>query len=202
MSGAGVSSAVAACQYEAMATFPLHTLMSAPGGSKPFLAMARRMFGEVPNLAATLAESPSAIEAYFTLNEIFARGELTLAERFIVLLTASVEQECHYCVAAHKREAEQAGVDAALIAALLERRGLSDERADALRQFVVATVRKRAQECGAETDHLLSLGYSRAALLEIVLGVSLAVLGNYVNHIAETPLDDFMRGAPASDMSR
>lgn len=198
----GVSSAAAACQYGAMATFPLHTLMSAPGGSKPFMAMARRMFGAVPNLAATLAESPSAIEAYFTLNGLFARGELTLVERFIVLLTASIEQECHYCVAAHKHEAEQAGVDAALIAALLERRRLSDERAEALRQFVAATVRKRAQECGAETDRLLSLGFSRAALLEIVLGVSLAVLGNYVNHIAETPIDDFMRAVPPPDVHR
>ncbi|MGE0597315.1 MAG: carboxymuconolactone decarboxylase family protein [Hyphomonadaceae bacterium] len=185
-----------------MATFPLHTLMSAPGGSKPFLALARRMFGEVPNLAATLAESPSAIEAYFTLNGLFAQGELTSAERFIVLLTASVEQECHYCVAAHKREAEQSGLEGAVIAALLDRAPLADERSEALRQFVVAAVRQRAQDCGAEADRLLALGYSRAALLDVVLGVSLAVLGNYVNHIAETPLDDFIRGAQTPDAAR
>lgn len=180
-----------------MVNYPLHTLATAPGGSKPYLALAKRMFGEVPNLAATLAESPPAIEAYFALADLFSRSSLGPAEQQIVLLTASIEQDCHYCVAVHRHEAERAGVSADTIAMICERAPLAEARLEALRAFTTAIIRQRGQGCDAATATLLAYGFTRAALLDIVLGVSLKMFSNYVNHIAETPLDAWLSADPA-----
>ncbi|MGD9968760.1 MAG: carboxymuconolactone decarboxylase family protein [Hyphomonadaceae bacterium] len=178
-----------------MANFPLHTIMSAPGGAKPFLAMAQRVYKRVPNLAATLAESPPAIEAYFALDGLFARSELSEAERKIVLLAAAIEQECHYCTAFHLHAAATAGVGEATLTALREGAVLDDLRLEALRSFTVAVVRRRGVGCDAETEAALEHGYSRAALLDVMLGVALEIFANYVNHIAETPIDDWLAAA-------
>lgn len=178
-----------------MANFPLHTIMSAPGGAKPFLALAQRAYKRVPNLAATLAESPPAIEAYFALEGFFARSDLSEAERKIVLLAAAIEQECHYCTAFHLHAAAAAGVGAATISALRDGVALDDSRIEALRAFTVAVVRKRGAGCGAEAEAAFQHGYSRAALLDVMLGVALEIFANYVNHIAETPIDDWLDAA-------
>jgi|CXWL01.1.fsa_nt_gi alkylhydroperoxidase family enzyme len=89
-----------------MFRFPIHSLMSALGGSKPFVSLAQRIHRRVPNLIAELVESPQAIEAYFVLGTAFERSELTAQERQIVLLAASIEHERHYCTVLHASEAE------------------------------------------------------------------------------------------------
>jgi len=39
------------------------------------------------------------------------------------------------------------------------------------------------------TGGIFEIGYEKRQLLEIILGVSQKVMGNYVNHLAETPVD-------------
>jgi len=47
-----------------------------------------------------------------------------------------------------------------------------------------------------DKDIFFAAGYTKAQLLEVILGISYKTLSNYVNHIAETPLDDaFASGA-------
>lgn len=178
-----------------MAHFPMYTLMSAPGGSKPFVSMARRAYKSVPNLVAELAESPQAIEAYFSLGASFERSELNPAERQVVLLTASIEHECHYCMAVHIGEAALAGVPGAAIEALRCGAPIEDRRLEALRAFTAALIRTRGVACQAEADLVLARGFPRAVLLDIMIAVAQKMISNYVNHIAETPLDDWL--APA-----
>lgn len=48
--------------------FPPHTRDSAPEASKPLLAQVESAFGFVPNLTATLAESPAALAGYLQLS--------------------------------------------------------------------------------------------------------------------------------------
>ena len=180
-----------------MAHFPIHTLMSAPGGAKPFVAMAERAYKKVPNLIAELAESPQAIEAYFSLGACFERSTLDAAERQIVLLTASIEHECHYCMAVHIAEAERAGIAPAVIAALRSGAPIGDARLEALRAFTAALIRTRGTDCQAEADVVLARGFAPAVLLDVVIGVTQKMMSNYVNHIAETPLDDWLTPAPA-----
>lgn len=46
-----------------MTNFILHTEETAPEGSKAILQGTKKAYGFVPNLMATLAESPAAVEA-------------------------------------------------------------------------------------------------------------------------------------------
>lgn len=63
-----------------MTDFPIHTQKSAPEKSKPILDAVQQAYGFIPNLMATFAESPAAVEAYATLSSIFGKSDLTPTE--------------------------------------------------------------------------------------------------------------------------
>lgn len=172
-----------------MALFRLHTLMTAPGGSTPFVAMAQRLYGRVPNVIAELAESPQALEAYFILDSLFGRSALSPGERQVVLLAASTEQERHYCTGVHVREAQSAGVSAPVIDALMAKRRRPDARLEALRAYTAALIRTRGKGARHAAERVLAVRYDRDALLEVVVAIAQKMISTYVNHIAETPLD-------------
>lgn len=83
--------------------FKLHTIETAPEASRKDLVEVKQKFGRVPNFFAVAAESPAAVNAYLSLSNIFRTTGLTPAEQQIVILAASVENKCEYCVAAHSR---------------------------------------------------------------------------------------------------
>jgi alkylhydroperoxidase family enzyme len=72
-----------------------------PAASRPFLEKLRKAFGFVPNLFAAFSNSPILLEGYLGLDATYSKATLSPAERQLVLLTASVVNECTYCTAAH-----------------------------------------------------------------------------------------------------
>ncbi|MBN3814898.1 carboxymuconolactone decarboxylase family protein, partial [Paraburkholderia sp. Ac-20347] len=72
-----------------MSRLPLHTVESAPEASRPFLERSLAANGFLPNLVASLANAPVALETYLTVGEINGRSGLTLAEREAVQITAA-----------------------------------------------------------------------------------------------------------------
>ena len=46
-----------------------------------------------------------------------------------------------------------------------------------------------APEASADVQAFLSQGYSRSQLLDVMVGVSMKTLSNYVNHRADPPLE-------------
>lgn len=172
-----------------MTHFPIHTLDTAPDASKPFLEGTKAAFGLIPNLVGEFAESPAVIEGYLGLSGALKKSGLTDLEREIVLISASVENGCHYCVAAHTTVTQAQGLDQAVIAAVRAGGPIADARLEALRRFTVTVVRERGWVSDAEVARLLDAGWTRANVLEVVLGVGLKTISNYVNHIAGTPVD-------------
>lgn len=169
-------------------TFPVHTKATAPDRSRPLLAQVERAYGFVPNLAGMLAEAPTALEGYLGVAGAFAKSTLTAAEQQVVLLATSVENECHYCVAAHSTLALGAGLDRDAVDALRSGTPLIDPRLEALRRYTRDVVARR----GWTADSLpgfLAAGYSRAQALEVIVGVAQKTISNYANHLAVTPVD-------------
>lgn len=174
-----------------MSTFTLHTVDSAPDGAKPLLEQAAKSLGFVPNLYAGLAESPAALKAYFDLGAALAKTQLTPVEQQVVLLTVSAENACTYCVAAHSTIARNmVKVDADILEALRRQRPLPDPKLDALARFTRQIVQQRGWLDDASVQAFLDAGYSRANVLDVVLGVSMKTLSNYANHLLCTPLDN------------
>lgn len=177
-----------------MTRFIVHTADTAPEASKPTLAAAKSAFGFVPNLQATMAESPELLAGYSALWDLFSKSTLTPHEQQVVYLTSNFENECHYCMAGHTTLARMQKMDPAVIEALRGGTALPDAKLEALHRFAGHVVRNRGWVSDDEVEAFLAAGFTRRNVLEVVLGVATKVMSNYTNHIAHTELDAFMRG--------
>ena len=175
-----------------MSQFEIHEIEDAPEAARPLLeGVQAKTGGFLPNLYKGLAEAPQALNAYLTLSDLLAKTSLSAQEQQVVLLAASIENNCHYCVAAHSSGARMAKVDKEEIALLRRGEPVGEPRLQALRLFTEAVVRER----GHVSDHLAAFreaGYTRAQALEVVMAVAMKTLSNYANHIIDTPLDDLL----------
>lgn len=171
-------------------SYTIHTRETAPAAAKETLDGAKKAFGFVPNLLGVMAEAPALLKAYRTLAGLFDETSFTPTERQIVLLTASYENECTYCVAAHSVIASLQKVPADVIDAIRDGAAIADRKLEALRRFTAAVVKTRGWPSEEDTQAFFKAGYAKAQVLEVVLGVGFKTLSNYANHIAETPLDD------------
>lgn len=173
-----------------MTRLTLHTPDSAPEASRALVEQAQRNNGFLPNLIGVLANSPLALEAYFTVGGINARATLTLAEREVVQITAARLHGCDFCVAGHSAVAlRKAGLEAPAVVALQEGRATGDARLDAVQAFASAVIARRGNTTDAELQAFLGGGFSQEQALEVVLGVSLATLCNFANTLAQSPVN-------------
>jgi uncharacterized peroxidase-related enzyme len=173
-----------------MAKFTLHDSSTAPDGAHDFIAGVEKKMGFVPSLYAVFAENPAVLHAYTQLADQLGKTGLSPLEQEIVTITASVENECHFCVAAHTTIAEGAGLDLGVIAAVREDRPIADPKLEALRVFTKKMVIDRGFVSDTDVNAFLAAGYDQAAVLAVVLGVALKVISNYTNHVAETPVNE------------
>lgn len=171
-----------------MSRFELHTADSAPD-AKALLDGAQKSLGFVPNLFATMAESPALLEGYMTLSGIFDKADLSATERQIILMVNNRLNGCDYCMAAHSTISQMQKVPADVIEALRDGSVLDDPKLEALRTFAIRVNESRGWPTEVEIDALLAAGYTKKTVLEVVLGTAFKVMSNYTNHIAATPLD-------------
>ena len=173
-----------------MLRFELVDAETAPQGSIETIKAVEAAYGFLPNLIATLGNAPAAARAYAAVSGAFESSSLSPIEQQVVLLTTSVENECHYCVAAHTAVAKMVGAPEGVAEALRAGRSLDDPRLEALRALTLSIVQNRGWVSEPEVRAFIDAGFSKAQVLEVVTGVTQKTLSNYVNHIAETPLDD------------
>ncbi len=172
-----------------MTDFTIHTKDSAPDASKDLLGAAQAEFGFVPNLLGEMADAPSLLKAYWAVREALQSSSLTPQEQQVVVLTVSYVNECTYCMAAHSAVAKMVGLLDGEISALRDGEPLSDAKLEALRTFARILVEKRGWATEAEMEAFLAAGYTRAQILEVIVGVAFKTLSNFTNHVAGTPVD-------------
>lgn len=172
-----------------MTDFTLHDQDSAPEDSKPLLENSQKAFGMIPSLHAVMAEAPGLLEGYQRLHALFQDSSFDKDELTVVWQSINVEHACHYCVPAHTGIAKNMGVDDEITEALRNETKLPNDRLEALRDFTLAVVRGRGNVDEAAMKAFLDAGFTKRQVLEVVLGVSQKVMSNYVNHLAETPVD-------------
>ncbi len=172
-----------------MTTFPIHSSETAPEASKPILAAVQKKFGFMPNLIRVLAEAPAAAEAYMAVMDIFESSSLSDAEKQTILLSASYVNLCDYCMAAHTAVAGMKGVSQDIVEALRAGTKLPDAKLDALAVLTRSIVETRGWPADAAKEAFFAAGYGASEYLEVIVGVTVKTLSNYVNHAADTPLD-------------
>jgi alkylhydroperoxidase family enzyme len=172
-----------------MSNFKIHDMESAPAASRPLLERSIKGFGSIPNLHAVMAEAPAVLDAYQLLHGLFQQTSFNKEELTVVWQTINVEHECHYCVPAHAAIASMMKVDSSLTEALRNRQPMPNDKLQALHDTTLAIVRSRGRLTDEQTARFYAAGYGQQQLMEIILGLAQKVMSNYVNHLADTPVD-------------
>ena len=166
------------------------TVAAAPEASKPILENIQKGYGFVPNLMATFANSPTVLQGYLAMDGAFEKGTFTPIERQLILLAASEENKCGYCAAAHSTIAKAfLHAPAETIDAVRTGKPLNDKKQDALVNLVREIVRERGFASPATVDAFLAAGYEKPQVMELLLGVALKTVSNYLDHLSPATVD-------------
>lgn len=177
-----------------MTEYTLHTPETAPDGSKDILNDAKQTLGFVPNLYATMAQSPEVLKAYKLVAEAFSANSLNADERNVVWQTINVENNCHYCVPAHTGIAKSQGVADEVINAIRDGQPIPNAKLEALSVFTRQMLVQRGVVTEEQTQALFAHGYDTTTVLDVILGLAHKTLSNYTNHVAQTPVDSAFSG--------
>jgi uncharacterized peroxidase-related enzyme len=171
------------------------TIATAPEASKPALEKIQKSLGFIPNLMATFANNPTVLLGYLALDAVYEKGSFTPRERQIILLAASVENNCNYCVAAHSTIAKGAlHTPPEVIAAVRKGTLVPDAKLNALVTLVKELVRERGYAKDETIQKFLAAGYKKEQVMELLLGIALKTISNYLDHISPTPVDQAFAG--------
>jgi uncharacterized peroxidase-related enzyme len=166
------------------------TIATAPEASKPVLESIQKSLGFIPNLMAIFANNPTVLQGYLALDGAYEKGSFTPRERQIILLAASVENTCNYCAAAHSTIAKgPLHTPADVVAAIRNNTPVPDTKLNALVTLVKELVRERGYAKYETIQNFLAAGYKKEQAMELLLGIALKTISNYLDHISPAPLD-------------
>jgi AhpD family alkylhydroperoxidase len=150
----------------------------------------RKGMGFVPNLMATMTNSTVLITSYRAMSAAFDKGSFKPIERQVIELTASRENECHYCVAAHATILKSMlKADPAMVDAVKKGLDPEDPKLAALAQLTAEIVAKRGRPSEAAIEKFFAVGYRKDQLLELLIGVGLKTITNYMDHMNPVDID-------------
>ena len=163
---------------------------TAPEESRPLLEKVQESFKFIPNLYGVFANSAALLEGYLGLEGAFEKGGLSAVERQMVLLAASVENSCKYCAPAHSTVLKAfLHVPAEVVSAVRSNVPVSDPKLNALVSLTKEIVSERGHVRAQTMESFLDAGYAKGQVLEVLIGVALKTMSNYLDHISPTELD-------------
>ena len=164
------------------------TIDTADAATAATLKAVKAKLGMVPNLLATLAHAPAALNGYLGLSETLGTGRLSATQREIVALAVGQANRCQYCLSAHTLIGKGAGLSAEAIAAARTGQA-ANALDDAIAGFARALVEQRGVVSADAMANYRRAGLDDGLILEVIANVALNTLTNYTNHIADTTVD-------------
>ena len=166
-----------------MVNFTFHTPENTSGPTKELLTGIQKGYGFFPNLYGYMAEAPTTIEAYLTLNELLAKTSLSPAQQQVALLAVSVENGCDFCTVAHRAMGKLKKANEQTLTAVSSHSAINDPQDRALAAFAQSVTKNRGRPSKAEVQAFLDAGFNKQQILEVILIVSIKTLSNYINHL-------------------
>jgi AhpD family alkylhydroperoxidase len=170
--------------------YRVHTLESAPEKSRAALEGLKKAFGLVPNLAATMAESPTLVNGFVGAFGNLLGGTFTAAQRQVLLLTNAVTNTCPWAVAFHSTAALREGVSPEAVTAIREKRLPADAKLAALSATARALIEKRGHLDSQTLERFAAAGFTQDQTLEVIAALAISVMANYAGNITNPPLED------------
>jgi len=155
------------------------------------LEMAKDYYGLVPEIIKVVnKENPAVAQIYIAAMELMEDGELADDEREAVILAISRYNDCHYCARTHAALGYAAGLSRKDIELINQGRLPMGERLKAVVQATRLILDKSGWLEEEDLDQLAERGITRMHLYEINALISLKTLSNYINHVAQTKIDE------------
>lgn len=173
-----------------MKQFTKHSIESAPKKSKEILAYEEKKYGMLPNLFRYMAGAPAALEGYTSLFKIFGKTSFSEGEQHLILLAISVVNKCAYCTAAHTRAAKANGIPSSVLNAVRKQKPLEDNRLNALMKMAQKLTVTRGNVEANDLEEFYNAGFSPENVMEVIVGISLKTMSNYINHVTENVIND------------
>lgn len=168
-----------------MTDFTFHTIENSSDQVKETLSGIKEVYGFVPNLFAYMAEAPTSLQAYLSLNKLITETSLTPGQQQVALLAVSLENGCGFCSVAHQAIGKMKKSNQQTIDALVANTQVEDAEDHALTQFARAVTKNRGYMSDEEINAFLDAGFNKQQILEVILIVSIKTLSNYINHLTK-----------------
>lgn len=176
-----------------MQPFTLHTIASAPPQSQPTLRALEEKFGFLPNVMATMADSPVLLKGFVANFSSFHGGSFNESEKQVLLLTNAVTLRCPWTVAAHSTFALEDGVAADDVHAIRAGRLPADAKYAALSGVSTALIEQRGHLTEADVARFTAAGYAQVQLLEVIAGIGTSTMAATSANLAGTPVEARLR---------
>lgn len=164
------------------------TFSGASGKVKMMLEAVENKIGHIPNFFKTVANSPTAMEAYLGTAETLTGGVLPATTREKIAIAVASHNQCEYCLAAHTAIGKSLGIAEDDLTAAQS--GLSmDYKERAILEIAIELNAHHGHPGGELVQKAKSFGITIEELFEIAANVSLNILSNSINGMAYTELD-------------
>ena len=148
----------------------------------------KRQVGFVPNLYASFANSAHALNGNLAFDAELGKGVFGNVEREIIKLASSQSNNCAYCIAAHTAILKMNKLDDA--ETLNVRRGTaSNAKHAALAKLAYEITETRGRPNTESLNAFFEVGYTHAALAELIGVVAVNIMNNYTHHIGQAEID-------------
>lgn len=152
------------------------------------LALVKKKMGKVPNLIATMANSPAVASAYLGFSQALSDGALPTRLKEQLALVVGETNHCDYCLAAHTTLGKGAGLSEQETCDARQAHSQNERERVAL-DFARNLVQYRGVVQDGDVELLREAGYTDGEVSEIVAHVALNIFTNYFNHVAQTEID-------------
>ncbi len=152
------------------------------------LGTVEKKMGLVPNIIATMANSPAVAQAYLGFSQSLSTGKLSARLREQIALVVGETNNCGYCLAAHTALGKGVGLTEGETCDA-RRAEATDDKERAALQFARTIVSERGWVSDEDVQAVRQAGYDDGQIAEIVANVALNIFTNYFNHVAGTEVD-------------
>lgn len=145
-------------------------------------------FGMVPNLLKVMANSPATLNSYLAMSNSLGQGVLSAKTRERIALAVSQFNACEYCLSAHSLTAKLAGLPPDQIVEARHGKA-NDPKSQAALNLTSNILERRGNVSSDQIDQARQAGLTDAEIVEVVGNVTIMVLTNYLNNVAQTEID-------------
>ncbi|MDO1450521.1 carboxymuconolactone decarboxylase family protein [Rhodocytophaga aerolata] len=156
--------------------------------SQELFGQLQKRLGKVPNLYATIGYSAHALKAFLQFEESLNHGAFNAKEREAIALVVSEVNGCNYCLAAHTVAALKRGFTQEETFLIRSGRA-SEQKMNTIVQLAKSIAENKGKPEEGTVEQFFSIGYTEAALMDLIGLVTVRIYTNYVYALTHIPVD-------------